>query len=330
MKRGKASEAVLDRSVLRQLHSENPHVLQGPAYGVSWGSLDAGEGAVVCTSLCDVYSGSCPGAFPLWQKMAVAQAANDLAAARAVPAVLSVQLLLPEDMEETLLKQWMRNLDQICAEWNVQIISGHTEITPGVKRPIMTGTLFGRQKASPGMFRPGLDLVMTGYAGLAGTAAIVAVRENELLNRYPLSFLERVKTVESSLDAGAVMEKAWAEGACAAYALSGSGVLGGLWELAEGAGIGLEIGWKRIPIRQETVEISEFCGLNPYCLHSGGGMVIGAENGQELADRLRDARIPAAVIGRTTEGNDRILRNGDDVSFLNRPVPDELLKVIEA
>ncbi len=332
MKKGKASGAVLDRSVYRQLHSENPLVLQGPAYGISCGRLQLpGEGVLVCTSLCDTLSGAW---IPkkenegTWQRMALCQAANDLAAAGAVPSALTLQLLLPETMEEARLKGWMRGLDQVCGELNIQIINGHTETAAAVSAPVMTGTLFGLQKKTPPGFAPGMDLVMIGWAGLAGTAVLAAVKEEELTRRYPLSFLDKAKALARYLYAGAAMAKAWELGAFAMYALSGSGILGGLWELAEAARVGLEISWKRIPIKQETVEISEFYGLNPYCLHSGGSAVIGTENGQGLADALTAEGISAAVIGRTTKGNDRILQNGEDIRYLNRPIPDELLKVI--
>ena len=36
------------------------------------------------------------------------------------------------------------------------------------------------------------------------------------------------------------------------------GIFGALWEMAEASGVGLEIDLKKIPIRQETVEVCEF------------------------------------------------------------------------
>ena len=43
--------------------------------------------------------------------------------------------------------------------------------------------------------------------------------------------------------------------------------------------------------------------------------------------QLKDAGIPAALIGSMTEGNDRILRNGEEIRYLDRPKPDELYRV---
>ena len=39
------------------------------------------------------------------------------------------------------------------------------------------------------------------------------------------------------------------------------------------------------------------------------------------------AHIPAAVIGKFTDGNDRILMRGEEVSYLDRPAADELMKL---
>ena len=43
---------------------------------------------------------------------------------------------------------------------------------------------------------------------------------------------------------------------------------------------------------------------------------------------LEKAGIHAAVVGRATDGNDRVLRNGEDVRYLDRPQTDELYKVM--
>lgn len=106
------------------------------------------------------------------------------------------------------------------------------------------------------------------------------------------------------------------------------GIFGALWELAEGAGTGLDVDLKRIPIRQESVEVCEQFGINPYLLMSSGSMLIAADNGPALVRALEKEGIHGAVIGRATCGNDRILRNGEEIRYLDRPQSDELYKII--
>ena len=97
--------------------------------------------------------------------------------------------------------------------------------------------------------------------------------------------------------------------------------------MSEAAGVGLEIDLRAIPISQETVEICEYLGLNPYYLKSGGSMLMVCDHGQELVRLLEKEGIYAAVIGRTTSDNAKAVINEGEVSYLERPKADELLKV---
>ena len=97
--------------------------------------------------------------------------------------------------------------------------------------------------------------------------------------------------------------------------------------MCEGAGVGLEADLRKIPIRQETIEICEIYGWNPYCLLSGGSMLIAAGDGQALVSELEKAQILATVIGRTTDKRDKILNNGEECRFLDKPAQDEIQKL---
>ena len=102
-----------------------------------------------------------------------------------------------------------------------------------------------------------------------------------------------------------------------------------LWEMAAGSKVGLDIDLKKIPIRQETVEVCEALGLNPYILMSSGSMMIAVPDGYGLVRKLNQAGIHAAVVGKATAGNDRILRNGEETRYLDKPQSDELYKIYQ-
>jgi hydrogenase maturation factor len=105
------------------------------------------------------------------------------------------------------------------------------------------------------------------------------------------------------------------------------GIFGALWEVAEGSGCGLEINLLDIPIRQETVEVCEEFGINPYELISSGSMLITTPDGLGVVRQLQKAGINAAVVGKVTKGNDRVLLSGDEKRFLEPPKSDELYKI---
>lgn len=112
--------------------------------------------------------------------------------------------------------------------------------------------------------------------------------------------------------------------------VSEGGIFAALWKLAEASHVGLEVELKKLPIRQETVEICNFLDLNPYGLASSGSLLIAAEDGAELARLFERNGIPACVVGRTTQGNDRIIRNGEEIRFLEPGKPDERYRIAHA
>lgn len=83
-------------------------------------------------------------------------------------------------------------------------------------------------------------------------------------------------------------------GADALYVLGTGGVLAGLWKMAEAGETGIQADLRKIPVRQETIEICERFDLNPYRLFSEGALLIGTQNGRSLsfsADRKEFRRL---------------------------------------
>jgi hydrogenase maturation factor len=118
-------------------------------------------------------------------------------------------------------------------------------------------------------------------------------------------------------------------GVGAMHDVTEGGIFGALWEMAEASDVGLEIDLKKIPLRQETVEICELFDVNPYELISSGCMLMAATDGNALVREIEKTGIKATIIGKATAGNDRILINEDEHRFLEPPKTDELYKVIQ-
>ena len=113
-----------------------------------------------------------------------------------------------------------------------------------------------------------------------------------------------------------------------AHDLSNGGVFAGLWEMAQKAGCGLKVDLKKIPLRQETVEICEFFEINPYQLLSGGALLFATDSGERLVADLEEHGIPAAIVGTLEDSNDKIIVNLDETRFLELPQADEIHKVL--
>lgn len=327
MKTGKIPESVLKRSVLRQLHNRRDEVLLGAGVGEDCAALTLEADEVFVMSTDPITgTGKEMGSF------AVITTANDLASSGAEPVGVMLTILLPEESEEALLKEIMRDAEATCEKFHMQILGGHTEVSAAVNRPVISVSGVGKVKKDAmiktGGARPGMDIVVSKWIGIEGTVILAKERERELLGRYATTFIDRSKDLDAYISVLSEAAVAARSGVSAMHDITEGGIFGALWEMAEASGVGLEIDLKKIPVRQETIEICEFFGLNPYELISGGSMLMAAEDGNQLVHELEKAGIPAAVIGKAMAGNDRVLRNEEERRFLEPPKPDELYRVI--
>ncbi len=178
-----------------------------------------------------------------------------------------------------------------------------------------------------GLLKEGDDLVIVGDIALTGTALIVEKEKEFLRQFFSEGFLwdawrgpSLYGVSESMADSQTVIETD------VLYSLGTGGILAGLWKVAEASEMGLFADLRKIPVRQETIEICERFDLNPYKLLSEGSILVGTVRGEELVQYYSEQGIPAAVIGKAVKGNDRILRSGENIRYLERPSQDEITK----
>ncbi len=324
MKIGKISESVLKRSVLRQIHTKREEIVSGAAIGEDCAIFAQSDAEMVsCMQEADLSA--------VTVKQLIYRCANNLAAAGAEPFALMITLLLPEDTEEASLKGWMAEADKAAAELSMQIAGGQTRVTEALCRPYAVVTGYGKLPAGSsvaGKAEPGQDIVISKWIGLEGTAYLAKHNREKLLARYPAYLVEEAEGFDRFLSIIPEAATAGKSSVCAMHDASEGGIFASLWELAEGAGVGLTIDLKKLPLRQETVEVCECLGVNPYELRSGGCLIMTSRDGLGLVAALQEKQIPAVVVGKVTDSKDRILLNEDEVRYMERPKQDEIYKMI--
>ena len=327
LKVGKVPESVLKRSIVRQIHTRRKEVLLGAGVGEDCAALKLEPGEIFVIST-DPITGTARDIGHL----AIHVTVNDLASAGAEPVGVMLTILLPEGSEERDLKQMMAQMEECCARAQVQIVGGHTEVTRAVTQPVISVCGIGKAReqelVSTAGAEPGQDILITKWIGLEGTSIIAKEKEGALSARYPMDFIETAKGFDKYLSVQPEAAVAVKFGVSAMHDVTEGGIFGALWELAESSGVGLEIDLKKIPVRQETIEVCEFFGINPYGLISSGSMLMAASDGSGLARELEKAGIHAVVVGKATRGNDRVLINEEERRFLEPPKTDELYKVV--
>ncbi|MCI9674662.1 MAG: hydrogenase maturation factor [Lachnospiraceae bacterium] len=355
MKSGKISVNVLKRSVFKQIRAKREEVVNGAGMGADCAVFTFADGdmTVSCIQEAPVAvqedsaflreaaeiaqeaggaesSGKSGNNFAERRTMAqlIQKCANNLAAKGAEPVAVLITLLLPENTEEPDIKKLMAEADGACQELHMQIAGGQTRVTTAVKVPCGVVTGIGKiSKETHHRLRgaaPGQDVVISKWIGLEGTS-LLARQYGELLSeRLPVYFVEEAAGFGRLLSVVPEAATAVKSGVCAMHDVSEGGIFGALWELAEGAGVGLTIDLKKLPLRQETVEVCECCNVNPYELLSGGCLLMTCEDGSALVSALRAEGIAAVTVGKVTDSNDRILVNEDEVRYLDRPKVDQI------
>lgn len=325
MKRGKVSESVYKRSVLKQLTYKTEDFCQNPGVGTDVCVYRPLGGRCSVTSAVTV-----TGVKKHIGVLALNRVRNRLAAIGAVGRGVWVNLVCPDWFTESHLKEVMTELNETATVLETGISGVHVESVPEMMYPMLTVSAYGEVAEdsclTPKRIAAGMDIVMTKYAGTEGAVILAFEREEELLKRYTPSFVDRTENFLSTISAVEETLVAARYGVKAMYTIEEGGVFGALWDMAEAAGLGLEAELRQIPILQETIEVCELFGVNPYQISSAGSMLMVTENGYHLAAELNREGICAKVIGRITKGKDRVLWNEGEKRFLEPPLMGEIWK----
>lgn len=184
----------------------------------------------------------------------------------------------------------------------------------------------------------GQVILMTSFAGLEGSAILGFEKEKELSRQFSASLVQTAKEAADHLSVRSAAEILWRLSGESGFCkngirmvnLSEGGFYAGLWKLAEKTHCGVDVDLKKVPILQETIEIANFFDIDPYWMESAGSLLaaIPAGKAEEVLTRLAESSIPAAVIGTLNDSNQKIIRNGDEMRFLDRPQADALRKIL--
>lgn len=258
---------------------------------------------------------------------ALISAVNELAAEGGRAFRVSVHIFLPPDGKNAHMYEIEKRIRNACGRQGI-VLDG-IKRTPGapVSRYMVSVAGWSAKESDEqrkrGM-RPGQDIVLVRHIGMEGTMRLLEERREELQERFALTFLSRVREWEAHLWAIKAIEEGRSAGASEIRQVGEGGIFAALWRLSKEALTGIEADMKKMLIKQETIEICEHLDRNPYQLASAGSLLMTAADGEELARRLRERGIAAAAIGRFRDDKDKMIRNGEDVRYIDRPAADEM------
>lgn len=228
----------------------------------------------------------------------------------------------------------MKEIHETSKSIGVSVIGGHSEVTPGLRRPIIAGFMVG-ETAQKRLLRSdggkdGDRILLTKTSGLEGTAILASQYQSRLREtpgrvlQNAMHFFDRMSIVDEALAVAGM------QGIHAMHDPTEGGVLNGLWEMAESSNLGMEVSASKIPVAPETREVCSRLGLDPLKLMSSGSLLIAADphEAPTIAKRLLRMKVRVSEVARLRPMRTGRLVFREGKKTLLRPVSrDELYKL---
>ena len=329
---GKLPHALLAQ-LLASNRSADPRVLIGPRIGEDAAVLDMGDRYLIVKSDPITFATDAIGYY------AVTVNANDVATMGGTPRWFLATLLLPErGTTEALVRDIFAQLRQACAALQITLIGGHTEITVGLERPILSGHMLGEVAPDRLVTGSGTEvgdaIVLTKGVPLEGIAIMArecapklaalghtaaAIRRwQEFLYTPGISVVKDAAILCQAVDVHAMHDPT--EG----------GVATGIWELAEAAGLGVRIAADRLPVLDDGIALCQAFGLDPLGTIASGALLatLPADQVTQAIAACAQAGIDCYHIGDVVaEPGERLLYTDRDAWPLPTFAQDEIVKI---
>ena len=304
---GKLPPQLLER-LLGKVAPTDPRVVMGPRLGEDAAVLDMGDRYLVATADPITFATDEAG----WYALHVN--ANDIAVRGARPTWFLATVLLPEGgATEATVERLFADLGEACAELGVALIGGHTEVTAGLPRAIVSGCMLGEVEkdrlVTTGGARPGDTLLLTKGVPLEGAAIVARERAAEAGRRgVAVDVVKRAQDFLRRPGISVVPEARAACGAARVHAMhdpTEGGVATACWELAQAADVGLRVDRERIPVLREGRVLCEAFGLDPLGTIASGSLLLAVDpdDSEAVIAACRGAGVDCAAIGRVTDAS---------------------------
>ncbi|MDA0595898.1 MAG: AIR synthase family protein [Chloroflexi bacterium] len=321
LKAGKLPADLL-ANFLSDLAPTDPRVLLGPGVGEDAAFVSFGSKTLIAKSDPITFASDRIG----WYAIQVN--ANDIAASGGTPKWFLGTLFLPENEPASTARDIFAQLQEAATELGIMLIGGHTEITIGLPRPIIAGTMLGEAapsetvKTSAANF--GDDVIITSGIAIEGTAIIARESRSALLSAG-LTKQQISKAAEFLDSPGISIVKAASIATSTGHVTAmhdptEGGLAGALDEMARASKKGIAIDADQILIYPETKAICTARDLDPWGLIASGALIVTCDpsGSQEIVDSLENNGIPANIIGKITSSENGLTRTSNGIT---EPLP---------
>lgn len=329
LKTGKLDSELLEKIVFDNIKFKRPEVLTRPGIGEDCAVVDFGSYE------CIMSTDPITAAISEIGRLSIHISCNDIASNGIQPLGIMLAVMLPVGTTEEQIEEMMRQAGEASEELGVEIIGGHTEITPAVTKPVIVSTAIGRgekwaSQHSENM-RPGDYIMITKSAGLEGSGIIACDFEDQLKEVLTQEEIEKAKSLLGQVSVVKEGVAAGEVGTHGMHDVTEGGVLGAVWEMCQIAGTGAELWVDQVPVEPVTRKICDYFDIDYLRLISSGCMIImvAPDKKEEMEEAMAAAGVAASYIGVIKDAAAGICMNiKDELIEIAPPASDELYKVV--
>ena len=329
---GKLNTILLDELV-SSIEKKDPRVVVGPKVGEDAAVIDFGDKYLISTTDPITFTSYKIG----WYMVNVN--ANDIATMGGTPRWLLASIFLPENRtDSSLVKEIFHDIEEASEELGIVLCGGHTEITKGLDRPIVSGHMLGEvdknKLVTNSSAKAGDEIILTKGIAIEGMALLAREREKNLSGKYGNLFVEKVQNFLHDPGISVVKEAHIANQAAGIRAMhdpTEGGLATGLLELTKVSNTGVLIYEEKIQYLEETRTLCSEYNLDPLGVIASGALLIAVDpaDREAVLSKLIENDIGCSVIGKLTAKEDglKIIVDGE-----TRGLPlfevDEITRVI--
>ncbi|MFB6179135.1 MAG: AIR synthase-related protein [Halorientalis sp.] len=304
---GKIDAAVFERVIAPGLGADRADVALGPSHGVDFGVLSVGPDVLVAAT--DPLSILPELGLARAGRLALDIVLTDVAVSGIAPTHCTVSMTVPPAMPDDDLAAIWRGLGDHAAELGVAIVDVHVSRAAGVDSSWVGGvTAFGRGARAdlvrPDGARPGDALVVsTGPAAeIAGLVSTLYPSRLDLDAETVAIAQERIEDIAGVRDARAAFE---AGRVTAMHDATEGGIVGGLVEMAGGAGVRFDVDSTVMPIQEGVEPMCDALGVDPWQVTSCGSLLctVAADDAESVVTAHKARGTPAAIVGTVRQGS---------------------------
>jgi hydrogenase maturation factor len=330
---GKISPAIFEQLIFPRLGAKSDKILVGPQHGVDVGIVEIGNKAVSFTTdpvfIVPEYG---------WERaawFALHIIASDSVTSGLRPKFLAIDLNLPMAMTRKQLEITWDIIHKECEKLGIAVITGHTARYENCNYPMVGGAAMvgvGEldEYVTPRFAKAGDQIIITKGPAIESTGIFATMFPGLIEKQFGAPFSKKAEkifymmsVVEDALTAITVGVRD--KGVSAMHDATECGIWGGLYEIAQAAGLGVRVDKDKIVVQEGVAEICNWLGIDPYAAISEGTLIISCRpaKAEAVVKKLVGKGIKSSIVGELTAANKgMVLIESGKEKKLEHPIVD--------